>query len=121
MTDTLLENFESAPKRQKYYEENLPYMSPVEVQLGIEKKLVKGVLTDFPIKGYMVPFLDSIKVMLEMPEVWHCVITARMNFRTIFVMECMFEVSHYLLITLEPCKFFCVMMMSSLSIHWAAM
>jgi hypothetical protein len=74
-TDTLLENFESAPKRQKYYEKNLPYVSPVEVQLGIQKKLMKGVLTDVPIRGYMVPFLDSIKVMLEMPEVWHSVCT----------------------------------------------
>jgi hypothetical protein len=30
-TDTLLENSDSAPKRQKYYEKNLPYVSPVEV------------------------------------------------------------------------------------------
>jgi hypothetical protein len=60
--------FESAPERQKYHEKNLPYVSPAEVQLGIEKTLMKGVLTDVPFKGYIMPVLDSIKVMLEMLE-----------------------------------------------------
>ena len=66
-----LSEYESASKRQSHIERNLPYVGPREVVLGTHYVTKNGMLTERTNKGYIIPFEESLKCLLEMPEVWH--------------------------------------------------
>lgn len=66
-----LSDFDSASKRQTHIENNFPYVSPQGVILGKYYLTVNGILTEKHNIGYIIPFKDSLKRLLELPELWH--------------------------------------------------
>ena len=68
--DSVMTDFSSSDRRYDYYRNKLPYVQPVQVELGMDKKLKHGVLVDTPAIGYAIPFKETIRRLLEITEVW---------------------------------------------------
>ena len=66
-----LSQFDTASKRQTLVERKLSYVAPKEVVLGKQFVTKKGVLTETSNHGYIIPFQESLRNLLEMPKVWH--------------------------------------------------
>lgn len=67
--ETFVEPLNSATRRHEYYKKNMPYVEPVQILLGPEKKLSKGVSIDSLAIGYCIPFRDTIQHLLKLPDV----------------------------------------------------
>ena len=66
-----LSQFDTARKCQILFERKLSYVAPKEVVLGKQFLTKKGVLTETSNHAYIIPFQESLRNLLEMPEVWH--------------------------------------------------
>jgi len=85
--DNCLSHFDCASKRQTHIEKNLPYLSPQGVILGKYYVTVKGAVTEKHNLGYIIPFEDSLKHLLELPEVWHYVQNAHASESSEFMFD----------------------------------
>jgi len=69
--DSFLDSLNSSSKRYEYYTRHLSHREPSPITLGTTKVLRKGVEADVPQIGYIIPFTDSIRYLLELREVYH--------------------------------------------------
>lgn len=70
--ETLVDEFNSSKKRQKFYEQNYnAYLMPKGLLLGKKFVTRKGVIKEIDKIGYLVPFKENLQNLLSMPEVWH--------------------------------------------------
>jgi hypothetical protein len=70
--NSCLSDFSSNSKRLSYYKQNLvTFLEPEEVVLGYKFISKAGMIKKIPRIGYIIPFEESLKSMLSMPEVWH--------------------------------------------------
>ena len=67
--ERLLDEVGSMKKRDTYYEKNLTYIPPSPVKLGERYVTIKGNLEKRNVVGRIVPFLQSLTSLVQMPEV----------------------------------------------------
>jgi len=62
---------ESSFKRLKFYKSFFGFVEPQEKYLGSSLTKRKGKVVSCQQFGIIIPFVDSLKALLSMPEVWH--------------------------------------------------
>ena len=70
-TSTFLECFDTRARRESFYKKNLDTLvNPEAVTLGQKHVTINGSIEEIPKVGYIVPFQESVKCLLQLPEVW---------------------------------------------------
>ena len=75
LPDGCFQGLESSCKRVKFYKEFFGLVEPQEVYLGSSLAKRKGKVVSCRQFGVIVPFVDSLKALLSMPEVWHHILS----------------------------------------------
>ena len=69
----LFTGLETQYQREKFYKTCCSYIEPKEVLLGERPMNTKSGVKHEKRYGYIIPFKESLKSLLEMPEIWHWV------------------------------------------------
>ncbi|CAC5412729.1 unnamed protein product [Mytilus coruscus] len=73
--DHMLHDFDTSKNRYSVYEkcDNLPFVRPEEVVLGVHHMTTNNIITEEQRVGYYVPFIKSLNMLLDLPEIWNFV------------------------------------------------
>jgi len=72
------EGLQTCHLRRKFYRQHCNFVEPHEVYLGRAVTKSKGKITSQKRYGIYVPFKETVKALLSLPEVWHCVVRRNM-------------------------------------------
>lgn len=78
-SSSTLNNMHCDAARRKFFKENFKLLEPSSVYMGRKMKRANGRIIPQNVYGYVVPFLESLKALIQTPDVKFCILNSHQS------------------------------------------